>query len=349
MKKGILLVFVLFLVPSLVFGQGLVTGAKRGFVPGDKVLFEEDFSSCPVGELPQKFEKFTGAGECVKYGNRIWFAAINGNAGLFKKIALGKDEFSIEFDVLFLKGECGGMSVSLFSGDKIGEKKLSPYEFRIGPGCTGEAVYVGLQKVGRIYKSKYKSLKKKLHVALQVRRKQLRVFLNGKRLTMVSFTGNVRSVGFFLKGKYSELISGIRLARYSSAEERPSPEKLGIKVEKTAGETKLTIPERVLFDFNKFFLKDEAKKALHVVAGILKENLGKTVRIVGYTDNVGSDAYNLHLSLQRAQSVADYLIYVEGIEKDRIKIEGMGKSNPIADNATEEGRAKNRRVEIEMR
>ena len=44
MKKGILLVFVLFLVPSLVFGQGLVTGAKRGFVPGDKVLFEEDFS-----------------------------------------------------------------------------------------------------------------------------------------------------------------------------------------------------------------------------------------------------------------------------------------------------------------
>jgi outer membrane protein OmpA-like peptidoglycan-associated protein len=120
-------------------------------------------------------------------------------------------------------------------------------------------------------------------------------------------------------------------------------------VEKTAGGTKLTIPERVLFDYNKFFLKDEEKKAQHEVAGLLKENPGKTIRMVGYTDNVGSDAYNLHLSLQRAQSVADYLIYVEGIEKDRIKIEGMGKSNPIADNATEEGRAKNRRVEIEMR
>jgi len=155
-------------------------------------------------------------------------------------------------------------------------------------------------------------------------------------------------VGFLLRGKYSELISGIRLARYSSAEEKPSPEKLGIRVEKTAGETKLTIPERVLFDFNKFFLKDEAKKALHVVAGILKESPGKKVRIVGYTDNVGSDAYNLRLSLQRAQSVADYLIYVEGIGKGRIKIEGRGKSNPIADNATEAGRAKNRRVEIEI-
>jgi outer membrane protein OmpA-like peptidoglycan-associated protein len=119
-------------------------------------------------------------------------------------------------------------------------------------------------------------------------------------------------------------------------------------VEKTAGGTKLTIPERVLFGFNKFFLKDEAKKALHVVAGILKENPGKTVRIVGYTDNVGSDAYNLRLSLQRAQSVADYLIYVEGIEKNRVKIEGKGKSNPIADNATEAGRAKNRRVEIKI-
>ena len=348
MKRVVFLVFVVLLIPSLVCSQGLVTGAKRDFVPGDKVLFAEDFSSCPVGELPQKFEKITGAGECVRYGTRIWFSAINGNTGLLKKIALGGDEFSVEFDVLFLKGECGEMSVNLFSGDKVGEKKLSSYELRIGPGCTGEAVYVGLQKVGRIYKSKYKSLKKQLHVAVQVRRKQFRVFLNGRRLTMVPFSGNVRSVGFFLRGKYSQLISNIRIAKYSNAEERPSPEKLGIKMEKTAGGTKLTIPERVLFDFNKFFLKDKAKEALHVVAGILKENPGKKVRIVGYTDNVGPDAYNLRLSLQRAQSVADYLIYVERVEKDRIKIEGKGKSNPIADNTTEAGRAKNRRVEIEI-
>ncbi len=332
---------------SLLAAQTLETGNKRKFVPGDKVIFAEDFSSCPVGELPSSFDKLEGMGECVKYGDSMYFTSVKNRVFAYKMVNLGSDEFSVEFDLLFLKPECREFGVTFFGGKRLGEKQL-PYYVSFGPGCSGEAVYASLEGVGRIYKSNYKSLKRKIHVAIQVRRKQFRVFLDGKRLAMVPFNGNVTSIRFSSFGEYSELITNIRIAKYTRTEEKPSPEKLGIKVKKTAQGTTLTIPEKVLFDFNQFFLKPEAKKALHVVAQILKEQPDKKILIVGYTDNIGSDAYNLRLSLQRAQSVADYLIYVEGIDKNRIKIEGKGKANPIADNSTEEGRAQNRRVEIKI-
>ena len=68
---------------------------------------------------------------------------------------------------------------------------------------------------------------------------------------------------------------------------------------------------------------------------------------VGHTDSVGNDAYNQKLSVRRAESVKAYLV-TKGIEKNRIYTEGKGEKQPVADNKTKEGRAKNRRVEIEV-
>jgi outer membrane protein OmpA-like peptidoglycan-associated protein len=111
---------------------------------------------------------------------------------------------------------------------------------------------------------------------------------------------------------------------------------------------KLTVPERVLFDFNQFLLKPEAREALAVIADLVREKGARKIKVTGYTDNVGSAAYNLRLSLQRAQSVADYLIYCHKLAPRRFVIEGKGEADPVADNATEAGRARNRRVEIEL-
>ncbi len=123
---------------------------------------------------------------------------------------------------------------------------------------------------------------------------------------------------------------------------------MGITVQKTGKGSILTVPERVLFDFNKFILKPQAKKALDVVADYIRSHPARQIVVTGYTDNVGTDAYNLRLSLQRAQSVADYLMDCGRIDPKLFKIVGKGKANPIADNATEKGRAKNRRVEIRL-
>ena len=350
MKRLFLLVF---LIPSLALAQELITGANKTFIPPDKVLFMEDFSRCPIGDPPTGFDKVTGAGECIKFGDQIWIApASDGDYRVYKRLDLGTDEFAIEFDYLAYqeKGVADLIFRFLESRGPAWDQARAPYDLEIYDSYN---TYVfKLENVGKIGEVK-NAHKKKVHVALQVRRAQLRIYENGKRLTVVPFTltSGEHISGFefmFIRdtNKYGEFVSNIRAGKYSSAEEKPDPEKLGIKVQDTTQGTKLIIPEKVLFDFNQFFLKSEAKKALHLVAEMLKEQPHKDILVVGYTDNIGSDQYNLRLSLQRAQSVADYLIYAEGIKRNRIRIEGKGKANPVADNSTEEGRAKNRRVEI---
>ena len=104
---------------------------------------------------------------------------------------------------------------------------------------------------------------------------------------------------------------------------------------------------KVLFDFNKSTLKPEAKSQLAAVLQALKEQPGLQVLIVGHTDGIGSDAYNMKLSQQRAESVATYLGQ-NGVPRQSIRTEWQGKRQPIASNATAEGRAQNRRVEITL-
>jgi outer membrane protein OmpA-like peptidoglycan-associated protein len=103
----------------------------------------------------------------------------------------------------------------------------------------------------------------------------------------------------------------------------------------------------VLFDFNKATLKPEAKRQLAVVLQALKEQPSLQTEIVGHTDGVGSDAYNMKLSEKRAESVATYLVQ-SGVSRQSIKTDFRGKREPVASNATAAGRAQNRRVEITL-
>ncbi|MFZ6848156.1 outer membrane protein OmpA [Undibacterium sp. RuRC25W] len=110
---------------------------------------------------------------------------------------------------------------------------------------------------------------------------------------------------------------------------------------------KVTFAASALFDFDKAVLKPEGKKQLDDMAAKLKEINLEVVVAVGHTDSVGTDAYNQKLSIRRAEAVKAYLV-TKGIEANRVYTEGKGKKQPVADNKTAEGRAKNRRVEIEV-
>jgi outer membrane protein OmpA-like peptidoglycan-associated protein len=101
----------------------------------------------------------------------------------------------------------------------------------------------------------------------------------------------------------------------------------------------------VLFDFNKYTLKPDAREKLAKVSGILLSYPGLTLQVEGYTDNIGSDEYNQKLSEERADSVAGYL-QTEGVAQTNISAQGYGKTNPVADNATAQGRQENRRVQL---
>ncbi len=109
---------------------------------------------------------------------------------------------------------------------------------------------------------------------------------------------------------------------------------------------RISLKSSVLFDFDKSILKPEAADELHRAAEKIKEFSHVRIIIEGHTDNFGTDAYNLDLSRKRAAAVRDFFITQEKMEASGIESDGFGESRPIASNDTEEGRAKNRRVEI---
>jgi OOP family OmpA-OmpF porin len=114
-----------------------------------------------------------------------------------------------------------------------------------------------------------------------------------------------------------------------------------------AAASKVTYAADALFDFDKAVVKPAGKAKLDDLVSKVKGINLEVIIAVGHTDSVGSDAYNQKLSVRRAEAVKAYLVS-KGIEKNRIYTEGKGEKQPVASNKTAEGRAKNRRVEIEV-
>lgn len=110
---------------------------------------------------------------------------------------------------------------------------------------------------------------------------------------------------------------------------------------------KKVVMESIYFEYNSYDLNEISKKNLSNLISILRHNMELSINVLAHTDNVGSSESNFKLSVKRAQSVVDYLT-ANGIDKKRCFYEGFGESRPIADNRTNEGRARNRRIEFEV-
>jgi len=111
--------------------------------------------------------------------------------------------------------------------------------------------------------------------------------------------------------------------------------------------SKVTFAADAFFDFDKYVLKPEGRAKLDDLVSKIKDVNLEVIIAVGHTDWIGTVAYNQKLSVRRAEAVKAYLVS-KGIEKNRVYTEGKGEKQPVADNKTSEGRAKNRRVEIEV-
>lgn len=119
----------------------------------------------------------------------------------------------------------------------------------------------------------------------------------------------------------------------------------GVEVVQEGEYTKLTIPSKISFDYNKATIKPGFYPALDKIVSYLNDHPNTEAKLVGHTDSVGSRAFNQKLSERRAASVAQYL-ESHDVDQNRLKVSGRSKDQPVASNATEEGRAKNRRVEM---
>ncbi len=121
----------------------------------------------------------------------------------------------------------------------------------------------------------------------------------------------------------------------------------GVRVKRNGDEIILIMPGNITFETNKYDLRPQFNETLHSIALVLKEFDETAIEIAGYTDSTGSQTYNQTLSEKRAERVKSQLS-AEGIAIGRLHSNGYGSRNPVTDNNTKEGRAKNRRVEMKL-
>ena len=161
-----------------------------------------------------------------------------------------------------------------------------------------------------------------------------------------SATGGRAGTGALVGGAVGALAGNLwsRRLEEKQAAMQASVAGTGFSVERTDdNQLRLNVPSDISFAVNSSELMPGLRPVLDQFAAGLDGRI--LVRVIGHTDSTGSDAINLPLSVQRAQSVRDYLV-ARGVPSTRILIDGVGSSRPVADNTTEVGRARNRRVEI---
>lgn len=146
-------------------------------------------------------------------------------------------------------------------------------------------------------------------------------------------------------------LTGAAIGDYMDKQQAKLNQKLsgsGVTVTRNGDMLKLYMPSDITFPYDSATISPNFYKTLDDVSSVLSEYPSTYIDVTGYADATGSDEYNLGLSQRRAKATADYMVS-KNVASQRLYVTGMGEANPIATNATEEGRAKNRRVEIEIR
>ncbi|HEB78794.1 MAG TPA: OmpA family protein [Methylothermaceae bacterium] len=358
------LAFLVFVVMTA-GAQEQITGAQSRyrFVPGDQPIYANDFRSCPVGEFVADLKILAKSYECARFRDRIWIRPLARGAILWLPLSL-PEEFSIEID--FYPGTRS--SCVMLGLHRQPEKELSTPLWGYLEGaaalkaCGGERLQAGVarphQSLVDVKGVGGENIRPgQVHrLAVQVRRGQIRFYLDGREFGRQPFRyKDLQGISLSFFGYHDEekfrqkppLVTALRIAAYAVPEAVPQAEADLIRalgaVETSEG-LKVTLQEAILFDFGRWQLKPEAQPVLDRLARLIKLR-GKSVRVEGHTDNVGGEMFNLILSELRAHVVARAPT-LRGVDPKLLEPKGFGESRPVASNATDAGRARNRRVEV---
>jgi outer membrane protein OmpA-like peptidoglycan-associated protein len=141
--------------------------------------------------------------------------------------------------------------------------------------------------------------------------------------------------------------AGAIIGDYMERQKRELEQVPGADVVREGDNLRVTLENAILFDFDSYGLRSEARTSLSEMADVLIRYPETEILVTGHTDAIGTDRYNQNLSEHRADSVRDYLD-AAGVARGRMRTRGMGESIPVATNSTEEGRQANRRVEVHI-
>jgi len=341
--------------------------SKYDFVPGEKVLYAEDFANEAPGELPTGWNS-TGSGEVVtldKFTGR-WLRLHKSVSYLTANTKTFGQDYSIEFD-LILQLKNNGWMYPQFILSLIASRDLAPddnsllkdyLQFAAARATIAPFENNGSRAIFEAFKEKASSFKgdlinigqlqnwygQPMHVAVQIQKQRYRCWINELKVfdipkgvpaadTMNQLRLEVGSTNYPEEG-YGVYIGNIRVAT-------GLPDTRHRLIEEGKFST-----TGIAFDANSATIRPESYGVLMELAAVLKENPTIRIKVIGHTSSDGDDAANLELSKRRSFAVKNLFASEWQIDGARIDTEGKGETEPVADNKTKEGRAQNRRVEF---
>lgn len=324
--------------------------SKYDFVPGEKVIFFDDFTSEAVGDFPVAWNT-TGSGEVVTttLAEGRWFKITNarGITTLTDPLKL-PENYTIEFDVIPQKYMVKNHNNTNFNFSLISTSK--PKDLMYGLARPGDAGVKFSFEYADYYACYYRDgtpdLKgkeneprlledKKYRISVWVQKERIRLYVNETKVfDLPKAMSKAYAYNMIRFDNGTPLISNVRVATG-----------LPDMRSKLLTDGKL-VSYGIYFDVNKDVVKPESAGTLKMIADVLKENPNVRIKIVGHTDSDGEDAANLDLSKRRGASVKAALVNGYGIEATRIETDGMGEKEPVAKNDSATNKALNRRVEF---
>jgi OmpA-OmpF porin, OOP family len=334
--------------------QSLVAYSKYDFIPGERVIFYEDFSADAIGDFPALWNT-NGSAEVVTtnlYPGK-WAKFLMRDAIWTDALLNLPENYTIEFDVIPIKGSEGRMAG--YSFRLIHSINAKAIDHGAVPGKAGflfDCAYYGRVDYRTYINDKegedlgltgskeenetYQKENQKYHMALWAQKARIRLYQNEIKLFDLPKAFPVSSVKMdrirFEDG--AALISNIRIA-VGAPDTR----------NKLLTEGKL-VTYGIYFDVNKDEVKPESYGTLKDIAAVLTENPTVKVKIFGHTDSDGNEIANMDLSKRRSAAVKEELTKTFGIDAARMETDGKGQSQPIAANDTPINKALNRRVEF---
>ena len=329
--------------------------SKFDFVPGEKIVAAEDFTQDAVGDFPAKWNT-NASGEIVTIAGQPgrWLKLTR--AGFFTPefVTDLPDNVTAEFDLAVAPGFEAGFPLQTAFVQLADAKNIADWQtatnsfiFTAHPSPSQGATQMttrqdGTSAVGNSSMTKQLAANgRPVHIAVWRQRQRVRVYMNEEKVwdmpRAAAASAKFNSLIFFVPGGCGDC--EYYLANLRVATGAPDTRN------KILSEGKW-VTHGILFDVNSDKIKAESYGTLKEIAGVLSEDGGLKVMIVGHTDSDGDDAANMDLSKRRAASVKSALISEFKLDASRLETDGKGESQPIDKNDNPAGKANNRRVEF---
>ena len=322
-------------------GQSLeMTYAKSDFVPGDEIFFEDNQANEQLGEFPSQWDVDYGNAEIVQMGGDKVIMT-QGYTAIMPLIGDGKnyfpESFTVEFDIYPQHARSVETATDQFEiGFNDSRTLVARFHTYSDEGCYLYTHWTKPNDDGGSSDSSdnnvYFSNNEWHHVAISFNKRACKIYVDGFRVLNIPNMKQPTSMWIWSEEKQA-YFKNFRIAKGAVP-----------LYDRMMSDGKF-ITYGITFDVGKATIKPESMGEINRIVTLMTENPDLKFSVEGHTDNTGKEASNQTLSEQRSQAIVAKLVEL-GIAQDRLTAVGKGQNSPIADNNTDEGRAKNRRVEF---